>query len=210
MPRTMQSAKCTPSHKSPSLGLIEFAASIHPTRLAACLDLTLSTPTVVRLQKCSRLQVKLAGLLLNTEIDLNGDSWEADVLGGHDPRRVALLAGSVWHASSLLKLILKHELSVLIRCIGAEAHAFGIRHLPHAIATRSIADPEQLARQIEHDGHACLGAWLNESSALDRNRVLLRLPAGTAAEAPASEHRNAAGPLFSLVMAHLVMEVPTI
>lgn len=121
-----------------------------------------------------------------------------------------MLAGSIWHARSLVKLVSKPDLSLLVGRIGAEAHAFGIRHLGHAIATESIADPEQLAQQIEHEGHACLGAWLEESSALDRKRVLLRLPIGTAADDPAIEHRGVAGRLFSLVVACLATEMPEI
>ncbi|MCV3211081.1 nodulation protein NolU [Mesorhizobium sp. YC-39] len=197
------------SPESASVGLSQLAAAIHPTRLAARLDPALSAATLVRLQKSRRLQVRLAGLLLDDEMNLNEGRWGQDLLRGHDPRRAALLAGSLWHARSLLKLISKPDLTVLIQSIGAEAHAFGIRHLAHAIATGSIDDPEQLAQQIEHDGHACLGAWLDENSALDRDRVLLRLPVGTAADEPAIEHRNAAGQLFSLVVAYLVAETPT-
>ncbi|MGY3622267.1 nodulation protein NolU [Bradyrhizobium sp. USDA 10063] len=188
----------------------ELVASIHPTRLAARLDAVLSAATLVRLQKSSRLQIRLAELLVGNEMDSNGSGLGADLLLGHDPRRAALLAGSIWHARSLLKLISKQHLSILIGRIGAEAHAFGIRHLANAIAATSIADPEQLSQQIEDDGHSCLGAWLNEASARDRTRVLLRLPIGTAAENPATEHHNAAGPLLSLVIAHLATEAPTV
>ncbi|PVE20930.1 nodulation protein NolU [Microvirga sp. KLBC 81] len=196
--------------QSTSVGLSELVASMHPTRLAARLDVSLSASTVMRLQKSPRLQGRLARLLLGNEMDPNGSGWGSDLLLGHDPRRAALLAGSIWHARSLLKLVSRYDLSILIGRIGAEAHAFGIRHLANAIETTSIADPERLARQIEHEGHACLGAWLNEASALDRTRVLLRLPIGTAAENPAAEHRNAAGPLLSLVITHLATEMPTV
>ncbi len=90
--------------------------------------------------------------------------------------------------------------------IGAEVHAFAIRHLSNAIATSPIADPQELSRQLEYDGYACLGAWLEQVSSLDRIRVLLRVPAGTMADNPAAEHRNAAGTLLSHVIAHLRTE----
>ncbi|MGN8544713.1 nodulation protein NolU [Bradyrhizobium sp. C9] len=190
--------------------LRELVASIHPSRFAACFDPLLSPATLLRLQQCFRLQPRLAALLVGHEVDLSGAGWNEDPLLGHDPRRAALLAGGLWHARSVLKLVSKHDLSILIKTIGAEAHAFAIRHLSSAVATTPIADPEHLLRQIEHDGHACLGAWLDEAPALDRIRVLLRLPVGTAAENPAAEHRCAAGSLLSLVMAHFRAEAATV
>ncbi|TWB93013.1 hypothetical protein FBZ93_11152 [Bradyrhizobium macuxiense] len=207
---SMTSKEPDRSPNSSSDRLRAFVTSIHPTRFATRLDPLLSAPTVLRLQKSPRLQRRLAGLLLDSEIEQNGRDWVSDLLLGHDPRRAALLAGGIWYARSLLKLVSKKDLSILVGMIGAEVHSFGIRHLSSAVATRSIIDPEQLSRQIEHDGHACLGAWLNEAPALDRTRVLLRLPIGTAAENPAAEHRNAAGPLLSLIMGHLATEAPTV
>ncbi|MBM2715368.1 nodulation protein NolU [Mesorhizobium caraganae] len=204
----IQTAEHDQSFRLRSVRLSDLAALAHPTRLAARLDPALSAATLVQLQKSPRLQPRLAELLLDNERASNGSGWGPDLLRGHDPRRAALLAGSIWHARSLLKLVTKPHLTVLIGHIGADAHAFGIRHLAHAIANSLIADPEKLAQQIEHDGHACLGAWLNDSPALERSRVLLRLPVGTPAETPAPEHSNASGRLFSLVVAHFETEIP--
>ncbi|WFU40128.1 nodulation protein NolU [Bradyrhizobium sp. CB82] len=148
----------------------------------------------------------MARLLLDNEMDLNGPVSGPDLLLGHDPKRAALLAGSIWHARSLIRLISKQDVAVLIGRVGAEVQAFGIRHALHAVSTRVIADPQQLGQEIDDDGHACLGAWLDEVSAPDRSRVLLRLAVGTAADHPANEHREAAGRLFSLVLAHLATE----
>ncbi|WP_283848207.1 nodulation protein NolU [Bradyrhizobium sp. NAS80.1] len=184
----------------------EFTALIHPSRFAARLDASLSPSTLLQLQKTPRLQERLAGLLLGSELVSNGSNWGRGVLLGHDPRHVALLAGSIWHARSVLKLVSKHDLAPLIGNIGAEAHSFAIRYLSSAVATEAIVDPEQLSRGIEHDGYACLGAWLQQASELDRARVLLCLPVGTAAERPTAEHHKAAGQLLSLVMAHLAAE----
>ncbi|MGY3610651.1 MULTISPECIES: nodulation protein NolU [unclassified Bradyrhizobium] len=208
MPMPLPSAGSHTWSESPSEGLRELAASTHLTRFAARLDARLSASTLVRLQKSSRLQVRLAEMLLGNEMDESSSNWGKDLLLGHDPNRAALLAGSIWHARSLLKLVSKQDLAILLGRIGAEAHAFGIRHFASAVAITATADPEQLSQQIEHDGHACLGAWLDEASALDRTRVLLRLPMGTTAENPAAEHRNAAGSLLSLVITHLSRETP--
>ncbi|WP_018319561.1 hypothetical protein [Bradyrhizobium sp. WSM2793] len=186
--------------------LRELAALIHPGRFAGHLDGLLSAATVLQLQKTPRLQQRLVELLLGSELVSNGADWGRDVLLGHDPRRAALLAGSIWHARSVIKLVSKHDVTILIENIGAEAHAFAIRHLSSAVATTSIDDPQKLASQIEHDGCACLGAWLKDASELDRVRVLFRLPVGTTAESPAAEHHNSAGQVLSLVVAHLAVE----
>lgn len=209
MKTSMRSDGLHRSLRTPSDSLRELVASVHPSRLAAGLDASLSAPTLLRLQKSPRLQARLAELLLGNEVDLNGSGWSDDLLLGHDPRRAALLAGSIWHARSVLKLVSKHDLAALIGVVGAEAHAFAVRHVASAVATTSISDPAQLSKQIEHDGHACLGAWLDEAPALDRIRVLVRLPIGTVAEAATSEHRKAASLLLSLVLAHLANEKQT-
>ncbi|RXH38131.1 nodulation protein NolU [Bradyrhizobium nanningense] len=186
--------------------LCELAASADPSRIAECLDLLLSPSTLGRLQQSARLQPRLAELLLGNEVEVGSANWHEDPLLGYDPRRVALLAGSIWHARSILKLVSRHDLSILVEMIGAEAHAFAIRNLSSAVATNSIVDPEQLSRQIAYDGHACLGAWLEKASSLDRIRVILRLPVGTAADNPTAEHRSAAGPLLSQVIDYLRTE----
>lgn len=192
--------------RSPTVNVGELAASIHPTRLAARVDASLSAATWVRLQKSPRLQIRMVGLLLDNELDLKGLVSGPDLLLGHDPQRAALLAGGIWHARSLIKLISKQDVGVLIGRVGAEAQAFGIRHAAHAVSTSIIADPQQLAQEIGKDGHACLGAWLDEKPVLDRSRVLLRLAVGTAADHPATEHRRSADQVFSLVLAHLAAE----
>ncbi|WP_445219716.1 nodulation protein NolU [Bradyrhizobium sp. Pa8] len=192
----------------PSIGVRELAASIHPTRLAARLDANLSAATLVRLQKSPRLQIRLPSLLLDHEMDSKRNDFGPDLLHGRDPKRAALLAGGIWHARSLTRLISKHDVAVLIGRIGIEVQAFGIRHAAHAVSTSVIADPQQLAQEIEDHGHGCLGAWLDEASAFDRRRVLLRLAIGTAADNPAAEHRDAAGRLFSLVLPQLATEAP--
>ncbi|SFN80018.1 nodulation protein NolU [Bradyrhizobium sp. Rc3b] len=188
--------------------LRELAALIHPSRFAGHLDGLVSAATVLQLQKAPRLQQRLVEFLLGSELVSNGIDWDRDVLLGHDPRRAALLAGSIWHARSVLKLVSRDDVAILIENIGAEAHAFAIRHSSSAVATTSIDAPQKLASQIEHDGCACLGAWLKDASELDRVRVLFRLPLGTSAESPAAEHYNSAGPLLSLVVAHLATEEP--
>ncbi|UVC15237.1 nodulation protein NolU [Mesorhizobium onobrychidis] len=210
MPVPIETPQLDGLFQLPALGRSGLAASVHPTRLAARLDPALSAATLAKLQKCPRLQRKLTELLLDNDSESNGVDWGPDLLRGNDPHRAALLAGSVWHARSLLKLVSQPDLTVLIERLGADAHAFGIRHLAHAIADRLIADPEKLARQIEHDGHACLGAWLHHSPVMERNRVLLRLPVGTAADNPEPKHGNAAGQLFSLVVRHFEAESPLI
>jgi len=156
------------------------------------------------MQKSPRLRQRLAELMLGDDaaVVANG-AWEPDLLFDQDPRRAALLAGGVWHGRSLLKLIARADLAILAERIGAEAQPFALRHLSQAVADETVADPERLAALVERDGHACLGAWLEDFSAPARRRVLLRLPPGTAAENPSPKHREMAGPLLALVVARL-------
>ncbi|WIW50379.1 nodulation protein NolU (plasmid) [Bradyrhizobium sp. 62B] len=184
----------------------ELAPLIHPSRFAERLDASLTASTVLQLQKTPRLQTRLAELLLGSELVWRGSSWGKGALLGHDPHRAALLAGSIWHARSVLKLVSKHDLALLIGNIGAEAHSLAIRHVSSAVETQLIVGPEQLSQRIKHDGYACLGAWLKQASELDRMRVVLCLPVGTAAESPTAEHQKAAGQLMSLVITHLAAE----
>lgn len=190
----------------PKTGIRLLIEQAHPTHLAARLDPALSAATLAQLQNCPRLQGRLTELLLDNDSESKRGHWGPDPLRGNDPHRAALLAGAVWHARSLINLVCQSDLTVLIERIGADAHAFGIRHLAHAIANRLIADPKKLAQQIEHDGHASLGAWLQHSPVMGRNRVLLRLPVGAVADNPEAEHANCAGQLFSLIVAHFEAE----
>ncbi|OPY95989.1 nodulation protein NolU [Bradyrhizobium sacchari] len=206
MSASMSSTKSNRSFTLVPDRLRELAASVDPGRFAGLLDPLLSPSTLARLQQSARLQPRLAELLLGSNVEVSCADWNEDALLGHDPRRAALLAGSTWHARSILKLVSRHDLPKLVELIGPEPHAFAVRNLSSAVATTPIVDPEQLSRQIEYDGHACLGAWLEETSSLARICVLLRLPVGTAAESPTAEHRSAAGQLLSLVMAHLRTE----
>ncbi|WP_244422233.1 nodulation protein NolU [Bradyrhizobium sp. ORS 285] len=186
--------------------LHELVASADLSRLAKHLDPRLSNSLLARLQQSARLQPRLAALLLGEEVAIGDTDWSEDLLLGHDPRRVALLAGSIWHARSILKMVARRDLSILVELIGSDAHAFAMRHSSKAVVKGPIDDPRQLSTQIEYDGHACLGAWLEQASWLDRMRVFVRLPVGTAADNPLAEHRSAAGPLLSQVIAYLRAE----
>lgn len=202
----MPSTEGRDQRKSFPVGLAEFGATLHPARLAAQLDASLSPATLSRLQKSPRLQSRLAELMLGDDRDEAYGDWGPDLLLGQDPRRAALLAGGIWHARSLLKLIAGPELALLAERIGAEIQPFAVRHLAQAVASEPVADPDELVRLIEQDGHGCLGAWLETGPALGRRRVLLRLPPGTAAEDPAPEDHEAAAAIMALVLARFAAE----
>ena len=102
-------------------------------------------------------------------------------------------------------LISGKDVAALVGLIGEEAHAFGVRHAAHAVASDVIADPAQLAEAIRQDGDACLGAWLEAASPPVRQGFLLRLPPGSPVEEGpfGTAHRQAAPMLMSRVQAHL-------
>lgn len=186
-----------------SADLAAFVSSLHPARLAVSLDAALSAATLARLQNSSRMRDRLVRLVL-------GDAGVAGPgpLSGHSPRRAALLAGSIWHARSLLKLISGQDLGAFVDKVGAEFQPFGVRHIGLAVSTALIADPEQLSEAVEQDGLGCLGGWLATLPERERQRVLLSLPPGTAAEQPNAAHRAAADAIFAVVLPHLASQVP--
>ncbi|WID99708.1 nodulation protein NolU (plasmid) [Bosea vestrisii] len=184
-------------------GLAALVPAIHPARIAACLDGSLSPTTLARLQASGRLHERLARLVLGDAPEISTASSAADPLLGAAPRRVALLAGAVWHARSLLKLIAGQDIAIFTERVGAEVHAFGIRHVEQAVSSTLITGPERLAEAVEHDGHGCLGAWLAALPEPDRRQILLRLPPGTVAEQSMAVHAAAAGEIFAAVLPHL-------
>lgn len=185
-------------HETASPDLAAFASLIHPARLAAGLDASLSAATLARLQGSGRTQERVARLLLGDTVETGPDP-----LFGQAPRRAALLAGSIWHARSLLKLISGQDLGILVEKVGVECQPFGVRHIGQAVSTILFTDPERLAEAIEQDGYGCLGAWLATVPERDRHRVLLRIPPGTAAETPAAAYRATADAIFAAVLTQL-------
>jgi hypothetical protein len=200
MPALLDSA----SHREAApADLAAFVSSLHPARLAASLDAALSAATLARLQNSSRMRDRLARLVLG----------DADVAGpaplfGQPARRAALFAGSIWHARSLLKLISGQDLGVFVDKLGAEFQPFGVRHIGLAVSTALIVDPEQLSEAVEQDGLGCLGGWLATLPERERQRVLLSLPPGSAAEQPSAAHRAAADAIFAVVLTQLALQVP--
>jgi hypothetical protein len=117
-----------------------------------------------------------------------------------------LFAGSIWHARSLLKLISGQDLGVFVDKLGAEFQPFGVRHIGLAVSTALIVDPEQLSEAVEQDGLGCLGGWLATLPERERQRVLLSLPPGSAAEQPTAAHSAAAYAIFGVILPHLASQ----
>lgn len=188
-----------------SPGLSELVSTIDPARIAACLDASLSQATLERLRASSRLHDRLARLVLGDGVEDEADGPRTDLLFGAMPRRAALLAGSVWHARSLLKLIAGKDIAVFVERIGGDVQAFGIRHVERAVSPDVIIGSERLADAVEQDGHACLGAWLSTLPEADRRKILMRLPPGTPAELATTDAASA-GEIFAVVLPHLAAE----
>lgn len=185
--------------------LSELVSTIDPARIAACLDASLSQATLERLRASSRLHGRLVRLVLGDVVEEQADGPRTDPLFGAIPRRAALLAGSIWHARSLLKLIAGKDIAVFVERIGGDVQAFGIRHVERAVSSSVITGPERLADAVEQDGHACLGAWLSTLPEGDRRNILMRLPPGTPAE-QATVDAAVAGEIFAVVLPHLAAE----
>ncbi|MGQ4274900.1 nodulation protein NolU [Terrihabitans sp. B22-R8] len=188
----------------PAAMLAEFVPLIHPARLASCLAPGLDFETIGKMQAAPRLHVRLARLAFGSAFPIEAE-WGPDVLRGADPERVALLAGAVWHARSLLMLVSGQQLATLAQHVGRDIHSFGVRHVSHSVSEEAIDQPDRLADAIRRDGLACLRAWLGEYSPLERRRVILRLDPATPLEAFefSPQHRSAAKSIVERVLDHL-------
>lgn len=158
--------------------IADLAASIDASHIRAHLSDLLADSTIVRLRAIRRTQYRLIRLCFpDMEIPPSGVAG-ADVLAGHDPRKVIILAGAIWHARSLLKLVAGAQISAFEERVGEGIQSIGLRHLSLASQDGVIESPEELAEAVKRDGQLCLSAWLQNCSPFDRQRVLVRAEAG--------------------------------
>lgn len=150
-------------------------AFVHPERVRAALDPRLSDALVARLLACGRLRGRIDARLGRDAGVIDADHAWLLV----DPAAAARRAGAVLHGRALRSVVAGPAVAALVAAIGRDAHAFGLRHGAH-VPPRD--DRGNLAEAILHDGHACLGAWLDSAPEPLRRAVLLALPPGTAAE----------------------------
>lgn len=151
------------------------SGSVHPDRVRAALDPRLSDAVVARLLACGRLRERLDARFGRDESA--GDAGHAWLVA--DPDAAARRAGAVLHGRALRTVLSGPAATALIAAIGREAHALGLRH---GARMDLRDDGGDLAGAILHDGHACLGAWLDDKPEPLRRAVLLALPPGTPAE----------------------------
>ncbi len=135
---------------------------------------------VLRLRRCPRtapgldaiLHRRLAGLL-----DLLGAAQER-VLGLDDEglRRLALCAGAVRHARSVLHLLDGGALRAFVAALGPEPRAAALRW--HDLAGGEVAAPGDgpIEMLVARDGWRCLHAWCEAQPAALARRLALSLP----------------------------------
>jgi hypothetical protein len=183
-------------HAAPGPGdaPIDLVRRAHPERLRACLDPRIGPATATRLQEAGRFRARLDALLMRhftppapETVAEDAGSSEAEaalasILARAEPTEAARLAGAIWHAGSLKRLVSGPAVGELVGRIGRRAHACGVRNAAAAVATAPIADPAALAAAVERDGLLCLGAAAVGSPRL-RLHLLMMLPLGTPAEA---------------------------
>jgi hypothetical protein len=201
--RSMSDAR---SCASPSTATMSPLSFLHPSRVSMALDPRLTAETVRKLQNCGRLHERLVTQLqpILTQQDLWPIPASAEFLvPPGDPQGAARLAGAIWHSASLRLIVTGKAAAELVAAIGENAFTFGLRHAAAAIAPAQTHRPSDLAEAIEHDGLACLGAWLSAEPKARRDAVLLRLSLEDAKQTCGfgPKHQSACQAVMAAVMA---------
>jgi hypothetical protein len=178
------------SKEMPSLDAARLVLAAHPQRLVHALDSRLSITVIGRLQSCPRLHDRIASLLIQRQAGGSDDAAADDAttiadrratferLFHADLKEASSVAGAAWHALSLRQMIRGRDVTDLVAQIGQRAHAFGLRRDGVAPALHSVT-PSALAKQIAHDGYACLGVWFSSFPPSMRQQLHVRLPPGS-------------------------------
>lgn len=195
------------------------AAYCHTDRLQALLPEGLSSGFHDRLRQSSRLRPRLSMLLAErldlaslSRDDLNTPAGRFSLLEGEDLSRALRLAGAIWHAQHLRKIILAEPLRALIERLGRDDYrtALGAIDLsPTKDAEDDVDDEvigvETLMAGIEQDGLLLINAWCRRQPDALAARLKLKLPPCPAVDdEPPALHRDHGEAIVDRVMAVLL------
>lgn len=165
---------------------LEFVA---PAALAAALDGALAEPEVAELLALPRFRARLLALLQEfhglaplAEVLAEGaPELEIILLAPQDLARLPQVCGALWHALALSREIRREAVQQLRQQLGAEVFDFAVSQRERSAATDYLLEGERLRAAIEHDGQACVVAWLQTRPEPLRRWLALRWPAWTGA-----------------------------
>ena len=157
---------------------------VAPGAVGACLDAALAEVEVAELLAVPRFQSRLLarlqeihGLAPLSEV-IADDLPELDVIL-LAPRDLALLpqvCGALWHALALSREIRREAVQQLRQQLGDGVFTFAISQRDQTVATDCLLEGERLRLAIEHDGQACVAAWLQSRVEPLRRWLALRWP----------------------------------
>lgn len=184
------------------------AAYCHPDRIATLLPDGLPVGFRDRLMGSTRLRLRLSSLLARRfrlapccAGDLDTPEGRFAQLEGEDLKSALLLAGAIWHARRIRKIILAEPLRHLIERLGRHNHRAALRFIDLAAdddAESAAGDDESalpnvetLLGRIERDGLLAVNAWCHHQPAALAGRLRLKLPpCPEADDQPPASHQD--------------------
>ncbi len=157
----------------------EIARWALPEAAAPLIAAGLQAGTARRLLRSPRLSGRTSALLAarlgRGEPDTLAEADRRLVLAS--PRtldRVAILAGTVWHAPRVRALVLAQDIETFVAALGEDARDAALRCAALAPAAGGAMPADELESAIRHDGAACLSTWIDSLPVWASGRMRLR------------------------------------
>ena len=159
----------------------EIARWALPEVTAPLIATGLQADTARRLLRSPRLSGRASALLAarlgRGEPDILVEADRRLVLASpHTLDRVAILAGTVWHAPRVRALVLAQDIEMFVAALGEDARDAALRHaaLAPAPTAGGVIPTDGLEAAIRGDGAACLSAWIDVLPDWASSRMRLR------------------------------------
>ncbi|BAM93188.1 NolU protein [Bradyrhizobium oligotrophicum S58] len=176
------------------------ARYIHVERFLACVP-GIPPGLAARMLACNRLHRNLSerivvhfGIDCCTAADIAERRSRIALLGGEQLRRVAELAGGVWHAHALRSTVLMNTLREVLGEFDPQLHKVALANIDLSPRSDRPLDRSSLADAIRSDGMQCLNAAIWQLPATLRSRILLRFPIDSPLGSPVSRRHQQLGP----------------
>jgi hypothetical protein len=156
---------------------------IRPERLADCFAKPLSDEQLAAFRDMPRFQERSLRLL-TTRYDLQPLTHAPDpemedlpvlLMSVESFNGLPRLCGAVWHGATLSREIRSDVVNQLRQLLGGDVFALALANRPLAGAADLLRQPADLLAAIDHDGAACVSAWLEAQPPELRGWLRLRL-----------------------------------
>lgn len=115
----------------------------------------------------------------------------------------AAMAGAVWHARAIRRVIATRDVEHLQSQIGADTRSFALANIALAVAPPEQASAEPLAQRISAAASLCLAAWLAALPAGLQRLAVPKLPPSALSAAVPKGSEAPALAIMACVTAHM-------